>query len=181
MSKKKPAIKKTIEYVRPRPGTFGLEKFPGVEFTFRIISIDDEAWCVQNLGKKPWDVMTSDTASAVDLCRLYFYFLTDEGKIHFVPFKKEEMDFETGLTKEVIISGPRLFMQSIDGGSLTEMTLIGRAFLQTIFASRPISELPEDIKKNLMDWVKKNQKAEKEVEPGPMGSQVVELRPPKSH
>lgn len=179
MTKKKIPSKKSIEYVRPTPGTFTLVKFPGVEFSFRLINVDDESWCMSKFEKLPWAVMTAEKSMAADLCTLYFNFLTDECKQRFVPVRKEEMDYETGETKEIIVSGPRLFMQSIDGGNIVEMTLISHAFLQTILASRPIDSLPEEIKKNLLKQIQKN-KEKSQPEPGPMGSQIVDLRPEKS-
>jgi hypothetical protein len=152
-TKPKKLNKKSLEYVRPDTGRFELNTFPGVEFRFRKISIDDEAWAVETFGKSPWEIITGKSAQAADLCRLYFHFLTDDGKQRFIPVRKKEMDYETGEEKDVVISGPRLFMQSIDGGSLTEMVLISRAFVQTVVASRPISELPDDVKKSVLKWM----------------------------
>ena len=49
------------------------------------------------------------------------------------------------------------FMRAIDGGSMTEMTLIALAFAKTLFASRPISDLPEDVKKKVLEMVRTNE------------------------
>lgn len=172
-TKKKQPSKKSIEYVRPQPGTFTLEKFPGVEFKFRLITIDDESWCIEKLGKTPWGMIKPGAeAMAADLCRMYFHFLTDGSKRKFVPEEREEMDYETGKTNKVIVSGPRLFMQSVDGGSITEITIIGHAFLQTLLASRPLDAMPEEMKKKVQEWIRKEQ-SKKTPEP------PVELTLPK--
>lgn len=162
MSEKKRVPKKTsLEYTRPTPGTFTLETFPGVTFRFRKITIDDEAWVSEHFeGRSPWAIMTAPKAQAAELCRLYFHFLEDRSKEHFVPETKKERDYETGEEREVVVSGPRLFMQSIDGGNLTEMTLISHAFTKTILASRPISALPEEVKKSLQKWIDAQEKSE---------------------
>jgi len=174
MSEKKKSPKKSLEYARPEPGTFELRAFPGVVFRFRKITIDDEAWCIDTLGGAIGDIIRREKERAGVLCRLYFHCLTDEGKRHFLPEKRVEVDYENGGEKEVVVSGPRLFMQAIDGGSVTEIIMIARAFLKTIAASRPIDDLPEDLKKSVMKWLAEDKKPK--PEPGPMGSEVVDLR-----
>jgi hypothetical protein len=179
MPPKKTTSKKSLGYTRAQPGIFSLEKFPGVEFKFRIITVDDEAFCHKSFGKTPWELMTSTSIMAADLCRLYFHFLTDDSKKNFIPERRTEIDYETGEEKEVVISGPRLFMQSIDGGSPTEMMLIGKAFFDTLASSCPLENLPDDLKKTVLEAIKRKQEQSK-TEAGPMGSTIVDLRPEKS-
>jgi hypothetical protein len=157
MSAKKPAPKKALAYTRPQPGTFTLNKFPGVDFRFRMISIDDEAWCLENLGNTPGTIISSKTATSAELCRLYFHFLEDDCKARFIPEEAESINYDTGKKETVVVPGYRLFMKSIDGGSLTEILLIARAFLKTLLASRPISDLPDEVKKNLMAQIESRQ------------------------
>lgn len=165
--KEKKVNKKALEYVRPAFGSFNLKAFPGFEFKFKKISIDDESWVKQNMGRHSWEIINSDKAEAAELCRLYFHFLENEGKTKFPPETIEEMDYETGEKKSVLLNGPKKFMQSIDGGSLTEMLLIAQAFLMTMVASRPMSDLPEDLKKTVLESIKRRTPKEKEPEANP--------------
>ncbi len=169
---KKKVNKKSIEYVRPEPGSFDLKAFPGHVFKFKKIVIDDEAWVMETFGKPTWEVINSKEAMASDLCRLYFHFLEDQDKAKFPPEQVEEMNYETGVKGMNLINGPKKFMRAIDGGSLTEMMLIAHAFLKTLIASRPISDLPDDLKKSVLGIIEKGKKKtapkeEKELEANP--------------
>lgn len=164
MSQKK-VSKKSLEYVRPELGTFTLVAFPGVVFRFRKLSIDDESWCLQTFGSDPWTFINRQKAQAAELCRMYFHFLDDESKSHFKPEREKKMDYDTGEEKEELITGYRQFMRKIDGGSLTEMLLIASAFAKTLIASRPISDLPEELKKSLEQATKKANEKAQEVSP----------------
>lgn len=161
--KKKKINKKAIEYVRPEPGIFDLKAFPGIEFKFRKIWIDDEAWINQTFNKNVWEMMNNSAASSADLCRMYFNFLTDESKLHFPPEKVEELNYETGEKEQVLLNGPKKFMRSIDGGSMVEITLIAQAFLKTLLASRPLDDLPEEIKKNILTRYQDTKKEKKKA------------------
>ncbi len=153
MSEKKKINKKSIEYVRPEPGSFNLAAFPGVEFKFKKIFLDDEAWVIDTFGKNIWEIINNKQVHAADLCRMYFRFLEDASKVHFKPEEIETLDYETNEVKKELVNGPKKFMRSIDGGSVTELILIAQAFLKTLIASRPISDLPEDVKKNVMEAI----------------------------
>jgi hypothetical protein len=155
MSEKKKVSKKSLEYVRPQFGSFDLRAFPSVEFKFKKISIDDEMLVKEKFGQHSWEIVSKGTAEASELCRLYFLFLTDESKAYFKPEEIEELDYETNETKKVLINGPKKFMRSIDGGNMTEMLLIADAFVKTLIASRPMSDLPEEIKKNILEAAEK--------------------------
>lgn len=168
----KKVSKKSIEYVRPPLGRFRIEKFPDHEFRFRKITVDDEAWCIENLGSTPAGIVTSKVQEAEKLCELYFNFLEDDDKELFIPVKRKVRNYKTGEETDEIIPGHKLFMQSISGG-LAELTMIGYEFVKTMLACRPISELPEDIKKSLL---KSTKKVAAKSEPGPMGSTIVDLR-----
>jgi hypothetical protein len=163
MTSAKKISKKSLSYVRPVPGSFELEKFPGHEFRFRKITLDDEAWCVEKLGASPFEIMSRDKVQASELCRLYFHFLVDSDKERFFPIEEEVTDYDTGEKKKEVVAGWKRFMRSIDGGSITEMLLIARAFAATIFASRPITDLPDELKKSLLNLVEKAEK-KKEME-----------------
>jgi hypothetical protein len=162
MADKKKPSKASLEYVRPEPGTFNLVAFEGVEFRFRKITIDDEAWAKEHFGKTIWEIINESSVEAAQVCRLYFHFLEDGFKALFPPERVEVVDYENGGKKEELLNGPKKFMRAIDGGSLTELTLIALAFAKTVFASRPISDLPEDVKKKVMELVKSQKPAAKE-------------------
>lgn len=166
---KKRVNKKSLDYVRPQPGKFTLEAFPNVEFKFRKMTIDDDAWAEATFGMNPYAMISQKTANTEDLCRLYFHFLDAESKTHFKPITEKEPDYEKGGEKETLIPGHRRFMKSI-GAGLVEVFMIANAFGETLLSSRPISDLPEELKKNLMAQV------EKKTESGPMGSEIVDLR-----
>lgn len=149
--------KKSLEYIRPQPGTFTLESFPGHEFRFRKISIDDEAWCVEKLGVPIHELVSREKVQAADLCRLYFHLLVEDDKKLFFPVEEDVTDYDTGEKKKETIAGSRLFMRAVSGG--VELILIGDAFLKTFFSSRPITDLPDDLKKTLLALVEKGEKA----------------------
>jgi hypothetical protein len=149
MSAKK-ASKKSLTYVRPQPGTFTLEAFPGIEFRFRKVTVDDEAWCEETLGKTPWAVLLQKKEQSAVLCRMLFHFLHEDDKGHFTPIEEEKLDYDTGKTEVRLVAGYKRFMRSIDGGSPTEIILITQAFTKTLLASKPIDTLPDDLKKSLL-------------------------------
>lgn len=155
MSERKKPSKKSLEYVRPTPGHFELQAFPGVVFHFRKVTLDDEPWVLETFGKSIWEIMSADKVEAKDLCRLWFHFLDDTSKSHFKPEKKQEMDYDSGEMKEVLYAGWRQFMRAIDGG-LCEILMVSKAFLETILSARPLDDLHDEaLKKRVLSRLEK--------------------------
>lgn len=161
---KKPS-KKSAAYARPQPGTFGLLAFPGVEFEFRKIMVDDEAWAEEQFGVGVYEFASQTRNQVKDLCRLYFHFLKPESQALFKPEEMESTDPETGAVKKELVTGSVKLMRSIQGGSLTELLMMSHAFAKTLAASRPMSELPEDLKKSLEELVLKAKEKAPEANP----------------
>lgn len=152
---KKKVNKKALDYVRPQMGHFDLKAFPGVTFSFRKITLDDDPWCVKNLGASPWAIINSEKNDALTLCRMYFHFLTPESQEHFPAVKEESKDDDTGEVKERFVTRPEAFMRAIDGGNTVELLLVANAFAETLFSSRSVNDLPEALKKSLMKQAEK--------------------------
>lgn len=164
---KKKVNKKSLEYVRPELGEFNLKAFPGHTFKFKKITVDDEAWVQDTFGVTAWSIVAQKKAQLSDVCRLYFRFLDDESKKLFPPEEVEELDYETGETKKFLLNGPKKFMRSIDGGALAEVLMIGQAFIKTLLSCRPISDLPEEVKKSLQKTMKNLSEEERAAEATP--------------
>jgi hypothetical protein len=173
---KKKVSKKSLEYVRPQPGKYTLEAHAGREFRFRKPTVDDTAWCEATFGQDPMGMIQQKKAPLADLCRLFFRYLDDESKAAFAPREYSAVDDETGIATKVTLGGWRRMMKDIEGG-IPEVLSISLAFAQTIFASRPISEMSDEEKKRVgpvLDHL--TQAAQPEPQPGPMGSQIIDLR-----
>lgn len=175
MGQKLKVNKKAVEYVRPQRGTFTLNAFPDREFHFRKITVDDDAWVSQTFGKGIGELLHQGKAETAELCRLYFHFLDDEDKLLFPPERRTVVDYEQGGEKEELINGPKKFMQSIDGGSLTELLMISQAFVKTLIASRPISDLPDDLKKSLQAGIEKAKAENAQANPPAAGKATDEV------
>ena len=164
MSEKKKVNKKSIEYVRPQMGSFDLKAFPGRVFTFRKMNLSDDPWCKKNLGAVPGEIIRSEKMEALTLCRMYFHFLTEESQDHFQALTETKKDDDTGKEVETFVTRPEVFMRTIDGGNTVELMLIANAFLETLINSRSLNDLPESLKKSLLEVLEKAQ-AKREAQP----------------
>jgi hypothetical protein len=147
-----------LEDLRPEPITFTLWETGDKVHTFRLITIADQKWIKENLGKPFQELFkTGNEIPFADLARIWLNQLVDASP--FEPENRKVKDRETGREEEVFITGSQKLMEAV---ATQEFDRVMDAFYRCIARSRVTPALAEAVSGG---QEKKAMKAAKSVGP----------------